>query len=204
MKILIIDNYDSFTYNLVQYLKETIEVTVDVFRNDQIALEEIEKYDAIVLSPGPGLPKDAGITLDIIREYSGRKAILGICLGHQAIAEAFGGSLENLKKVFHGIATPVTILNKEGIFKNQEDKITVGRYHSWIAAKENLPECLQITAEDETGQIMALKHRQFNVTGLQFHPESILTPKGKEILKNFISEVSLQGSIQKPVLTTEQ
>jgi anthranilate synthase component II len=204
MKILIIDNYDSFTYNLVQYLREITEDAIDVFRNDQIALGEIEKYDAVVLSPGPGLPKDAGIILDIIKEYGSHKPILGICLGHQAIAEAFGGSLVNLKKVFHGIATPVSVLNKEGIFKNQEDEITAGRYHSWIADKNSLPDCLQITAEDETGQIMAMKHRQFNVTGLQFHPESILTPKGKDLLKNFISDVSTHLSIQKTVTTTGQ
>lgn len=186
MKLLIIDNYDSFTYNLVQYLREITKGTIEVHRNDQISLEEIEAYDAIVLSPGPGLPKDAGLLLEIIKTYTKRKPILGICLGHQAIGEVFGANLRNIKKVYHGIATPIQILDKQGLFEGQEDEITVGRYHSWIIDKENFPSCLEVLAEDENGQIMALKHRTTPTFGLQFHPESILTPEGKNLLQNFV------------------
>lgn len=189
MKLLVIDNYDSFTYNLVQYLKEVNGGTIDVFRNDKIRLEEIETYDAIVLSPGPGLPKDAGLLLEIIQQYYTSKPILGICLGHQAIGEVFGGQLENLTKVYHGIATPIQLLNKETMFKAIDDDLVVGRYHSWVVQKANFPTCLTITAEDEQGQIMALRHQEYPVFGLQFHPESVLTPKGKALLKNFVQLV---------------
>jgi anthranilate synthase component 2 len=186
MKILIIDNYDSFTYNLVQYLREISSCLIDVFRNDQIAVKEIVKYDAIVLSPGPGLPSDAGLLLEIIKTYAESKPILGICLGHQAIAQAFGAELENLTKVYHGVATPISILKQEGVFENQGSEISVGRYHSWVVNKNTVPDCLEVIAEDENGQIMAVQHKNLPVTGLQFHPESVLTPKGKELLKNFI------------------
>ena len=192
MKLLVIDNYDSFTYNLVQYLKEVNAGSIDVFRNDKISLEEIEKYDAIVLSPGPGLPKDAGLLLEIIQQYYTSKPILGICLGHQAIGEVFGGQLENLTKVYHGIATPIQLLDKEVMFKEIEDDLVVGRYHSWVVQKANFPICLTITAEDEQGQIMALRHQEYPVFGLQFHPESVLTPKGKALLKNFVQLVEEQ------------
>ncbi|MDC0230528.1 aminodeoxychorismate/anthranilate synthase component II [Aureispira] len=187
MKILIIDNYDSFTYNLVQYLREGSSCLVEVFRNDQIEIRAIAKYDAIVLSPGPGLPKDAGLLLEIIKTYAESKPILGICLGHQAIAQAFGAQLENLTQVYHGIATPVSILKQKDIFKNQQSEISVGRYHSWIVDKKTIPDCLEVIAEDKNGQIMAVQHKRFPVTGLQFHPESVLTPNGKELLKNFIN-----------------
>jgi anthranilate synthase component 2 len=186
MKLLIIDNYDSFTYNLVQYLREITEGKIDVYRNDQIDLDAIDAYDAIVLSPGPGLPKEAGLLLDIIKTYSGRKPILGICLGHQAIGQVFGAKLKNIKKVYHGMATPIQILNKEGLFKGQADEIIVGRYHSWIVDREGLPNCLAVLAEDANGQIMALKHETEPTIGLQFHPESILTPEGKNLLSNFV------------------
>ena len=192
MKLLVIDNYDSFTYNLVQYLKEVNAGSIDVFRNDKISSDEIEKYDAIVLSPGPGLPKDAGLLLEIIQQYYTSKPILGICLGHQAIGEVFGGQLENLTKVYHGIATPIQLLDKEVMFKEIEDDLVVGRYHSWVVQKANFPICLTITAEDEQGQIMALRHQEYPVFGLQFHPESVLTPKGKALLKNFVQLVEEQ------------
>ena len=186
MKLLIIDNYDSFTYNLVQYLRELSSCLIEVHRNDKITITEIEKYDGIVLSPGPGLPKDAGILLEIIENYSKSKPILGICLGHQAIAETFGGQLENLKKVYHGVATTISIIKQEGIFEKLDSEISVGRYHSWVINKTTLPNCLEVIAEDKNGQIMAIQHKNFPVTGLQFHPESVLTSKGKDILKNFI------------------
>ncbi len=199
MKILIIDNYDSFTYNLVQYIREVSGCLIEVFRNDQIAVKEIVKYDAIVLSPGPGLPRDAGLLLEIIKTYAESKPILGICLGHQAIAEAFGARLENLTKVYHGVATPISILKQEGIFENQSGEISVGRYHSWVVDKNTVPDCLEVIAEDENGQIMALQHNKFPVTGLQFHPESVLTPKGKELLKNFI-DLMVNCHIKKPAI----
>lgn len=188
MKLLIIDNYDSFTYNLVQYFRELVNGTIDVFRNDKISLEAIDKYDAIVLSPGPGLPKDAGLLLDIIKTYHNKKPILGICLGHQAIGEVFGGKLINLTKVYHGIATPIKILNQSGIFANQPEELTVGRYHSWVVDAANLPNCLTITAEDANGQIMAMQHKEYPIVGLQFHPESVLTPVGKQLIQNFVEQ----------------
>lgn len=187
MKLLIIDNYDSFTYNLVQYLREITEGTIEVHRNDQISLEEMETYDGIVLSPGPGLPKDAGLLLDIIKTYTGQKPILGICLGHQAIGEVFGAKLKNIKKVYHGIATPIQILKSKGLFEGQGDEMTVGRYHSWIVDREGLPDCLEILATDANGQIMAMQHQSAPTVGMQFHPESVLTPKGKNLLSNFVA-----------------
>ncbi len=187
MQLLVIDNYDSFTYNLVQYLRALDTTSIDVVRNDQINLEAIDAYDALVLSPGPGLPEQAGLLLDIIRRYSGQKPILGICLGHQAIGQVFGGRLLNLTKVYHGIATPIQLLSTEGIFAEQQSPITVGRYHSWVVSPQNLPACLEITAEDEQGQIMAFRHREHPTVGLQFHPESVLTPVGKSLLNNFLT-----------------
>ncbi len=186
MRLLVIDNYDSFTYNLVQYLRELSPTSIAVFRNDQIALEAIEEYDAIVLSPGPGLPEQAGLLLDIIRTYSGRKPILGICLGHQAIGQVFGATLHNLTKVYHGVATPITLKTTTGIFEGQPSPLTVGRYHSWVIDNKGFPSCLEILAEDKQGQIMALKHHDHPTFGLQFHPESVLTPAGKALLDNFV------------------
>lgn len=196
MKILVVDNYDSFTYNLVQYLQE-LSATVDVFRNDQITLEEMENYDALVLSPGPGLPEQAGLLLDIIKTYSGRKPILGVCLGHQAIGQVFGGTLENLTKVYHGLATPINILETTGIFDEQKTPLTVGRYHSWVVNRNSLPSCLEILAEDEQGQIMAMQHQEHPTIGVQFHPESVLTPTGKALLNNFLTLA--QAFISTPV-----
>lgn len=185
MKILVVDNYDSFTYNLVQYIREIIPYPVDVFRNDAIGLNEVELYDVIVLSPGPGLPSESGITPDVIRQYHQTKSILGVCLGHQAIGEVFGGRLHNLDQVYHGVATSITVIKDDVLFEGLPKQFEAGRYHSWIVEKKDFPDCLEITAEDQSGTIMALRHRQFNVRGVQFHPESILTPVGKKILMNF-------------------
>ena len=187
MRILVLDNYDSFTYNLVQYVQEIIGEKVDVFRNDKIELAAVAEYDKIILSPGPGLPKDAGIMPDLIKEYAPTKEILGVCLGHQAIGETFGGSLKNIAKVYHGVATPIKVTDGNSLlFRGLAAELEVGRYHSWIVEKHNLPEDLQITASDEFGAIMAMKHRTYQVYGVQFHPESILTPHGKSMLRNFL------------------
>ena len=200
MKIVIIDNYDSFTYNLSHLVKE-LGAEVAVLRNDQFQLEELEAFDKIILSPGPGIPSEAGLLLDVIRTYAGRKPMLGVCLGHQAIGEAFGAKLENLSDVFHGVATPCRIIRKAPLFATIDGlaneaslgavagacpTITVGRYHSWVVSKDGFPACLEITAESEEGQIMALRHREYAIYGIQFHPESVLTPDGKTIIKNFI------------------
>lgn len=185
MKILVIDNYDSFTYNLVQYIREIIPYPVDVFRNDAIPLNEVELYDVIVLSPGPGVPSESGITPEVIREYHQTKSILGVCLGHQAIGEAFGGTLHNLDQVFHGVATQISVIKDDILFEGLPGQFDAGRYHSWIVERHGFPDCLEIIAEDQEGTIMALRHKEFNVRGVQFHPESILTPDGKKILRNF-------------------
>lgn len=195
MQLLVIDNYDSFTYNLVQYLRELGTESIDVFRNDQISLEKIADYDAIVLSPGPGLPEDAGLLLDIIRTYSGRKPILGICLGHQAIGQVFGASLQNLTKVYHGIATPIELLTESGLFEGQSSPLVVGRYHSWVVNPDDLPDCLEVLAKDEQGQIMAFQHKEHPIFGFQFHPESVLTPTGKQLLNSFL-ELAKNFSLQ--------
>jgi anthranilate synthase component 2 len=187
MKILVFDNYDSFTYNLVHYLEKVTDALIEVHRNDEIELPEIERFDKILLSPGPGLPADAGILLDIIKAYASTKNILGVCLGHQAIAEAFGASLINLNEVFHGVATPVEILNKDVLFENIPSQINVGRYHSWVVNKNDLPEELAITCVDELGNIMGIRHKTYNIHGVQFHPESILTEYGLEIIKNWVT-----------------
>ncbi|MGY8914911.1 MAG: anthranilate synthase component II [Flavobacteriales bacterium] len=180
--ILVIDNYDSFTYNLVHYL-EDFKVTVK--RNDQLSLEEIAPYDKIVLSPGPGIPDEAGLLKEIIAAYAPTKSIFGVCLGQQAIAEVFGGSLDNLDQVYHGIATKITIIKDDILFKGMPKEIEVGRYHSWVV-NTNLPLCLEATSLDENGQIMSLRHREYDVCAVQFHPESVLTPEGKKMLKNWI------------------
>ena len=185
MKVVIIDNYDSFTYNLSHLIKE-LGAEVTVLRNDQFELSDLESYNKIVLSPGSGIPSEAGLLLDVIRTYSGKKPILGVCLGHQAIGEAFGGKLENLSDVFHGVATPCHIVVDDPIFSGIERDITIGRYHSWVVAKEGLPECLEITAISDEGQIMALRHKTLNIRGIQFHPESVLTPDGKKMIQNFL------------------
>ena len=185
MKVIIIDNYDSFTYNLSHLIKE-LGAEVTVVRNDQFKLEDLEPYNKIVLSPGPGIPSEAGLLLDVIKTYAGRKPILGVCLGHQAIGEVFGGRLENLSDVFHGVATPCRIIADDPIFSRLEREITIGRYHSWVVSNEGLPECLEVTAVSDEGQIMALRHRELNVRGIQFHPESVLTPDGRKMLQNWM------------------
>jgi len=181
-----LDNYDSFTYNLVHYIEKVCDHEVEVHRNDKIALKEIERFDKILLSPGPGIPSEAGILLDVIKMYAASKSILGVCLGQQAIAEAFGGSLINLDKVFHGIATPVEIIKEDILFKGLPKTIKVGRYHSWVVNPADLPKELEVTAIDENGQIMALHHKQYNVRAVQFHPESVLTEYGEEMIFNWI------------------
>jgi anthranilate synthase component II len=186
-RILIIDNYDSFTYNLVHYVNEYNQHQTDVFRNDQIDLADIDKYDGILLSPGPGIPSEAGRLLEIIDTYKARKRIFGVCLGLQAIAEVFGGSLLNTKKVYHGVATNI-ILQKPGhyLFEGLPETFQGGRYHSWVVKRETSPACLRIDALDEENYIMAMSHIELDVCGVQFHPESILTPLGKEIVFNWL------------------
>ena len=185
MKIVIVDNYDSFTYNLSHLVKE-LGAEVTVVRNDQFELAELEPYSKIILSPGPGIPSEAGLLLDVIRTYAGKKPILGVCLGHQAIGEVFGGKLENLSDVFHGVATPCHIIADDPIFSGIERDITIGRYHSWVVSNENFPDCLEVTAVSDEGQVMALRHKTHNVRGIQFHPESVLTPDGKKMLQNWL------------------
>jgi len=194
-RILVFDNYDSFTYNLVHLVEKILHQKVEVHRNDQIPLEKVKDYDKIILSPGPGIPVEAGLLLPLIKEYASSKSILGVCLGHQAIGEAFGGKLINLSTVYHGVATPVTINRKalngrsspsHDLFKGLPDVLEVGRYHSWIVADENLPTELEVTARDENNYIMAMHHKNYDVQGVQFHPESVLTPKGEEILRNWL------------------
>ena len=196
MKILVFDNYDSFTYNLVHLVKKITDDEVDVYRNDQISIKDIGKYDKIILSPGPGIPCEAGLLLEVIRTYAPTKSILGVCLGHQAIGESFGGKLENLETVYHGIATPVMLCRnkekngsaktKKDLFEGLPNEINVGRYHSWIVSKETLPSDLEITALDENGYIMGLRHKTYDVEGVQFHPESVLTPDGEKIMENWL------------------
>jgi anthranilate synthase component 2 len=191
MKILIFDNYDSFTYNLVHVVEKIIHGKTDVYRNDKISLEKINEYDKIILSPGPGLPSESGLLLPLIKEYASCKSILGVCLGQQAIAEVFGGKLINLKEVYHGVATkvkvaPARIKSENDIFKDLPDELEVGRYHSWIVANENFPADLEITATDENGFIMALRHKTFDIQGVQFHPESVLTPDGEKMMRNWL------------------
>ena len=185
MKTVIIDNYDSFTYNLAHLVK-ALGAEVTVLRNDQFSIEALEAYDKIILSPGPGIPSEAGLLLDVIKTYASRKPMLGVCLGHQAIGEAFGAQLENLSEVFHGVATPAHIVADDPIFCGLPKTFTVGRYHSWVVATDQLPDCLTVTAVSDEGQIMALRHKEYDIHGIQFHPESVLTPEGSIIIKNFI------------------
>jgi anthranilate synthase component 2 len=220
MKILVFDNYDSFTYNLVHLVEKILHQKVDVYRNDQIPLEDVKAYDKIILSPGPGIPEEAGLLLPLIKEYAATKSILGVCLGHQAIGQAFGGKLTNLSTVYHGVATPVQIVNRVPIaigtakgkrqkakgeaevagshspliidhspsllFEGLPDEFEVGRYHSWVVSEEGFPKELEITARDANNYIMALQHKTYDVQGVQFHPESVLTPRGEEILRNWL------------------
>lgn len=186
MKTIIIDNYDSFTYNLSHLVKE-LGAEVTVVRNDQFEMDDLKEYDKIILSPGPGIPSEAGKLLDVIRTYGGKKPILGVCLGHQAIGEVFGARLENIKEVKHGIATPCDIIADDYMFKGLQKQVTVGRYHSWVIAEEGLPDCLEVTAISDDGCIMAIKHKEYDIHGIQFHPESVLTPDGKKMLQNWLS-----------------
>ena len=191
MKILIFDNYDSFTYNLVHVVEKIIHGKVDVFRNDKISLEKINEYDKIILSPGPGIPVESGLLLPLIKEYARSKSILGVCLGHQAIGEVFGGSLINLSTVFHGVATKIKVdegrtQSGNDVFNSLPTELEVGRYHSWIVNRDTFPKELEITAEDENGYIMGLRHKTFDVQGVQFHPESVLTPMGEKMMRNWL------------------
>ncbi|MBP9214536.1 MAG: aminodeoxychorismate/anthranilate synthase component II [Chitinophagaceae bacterium] len=207
MKILVFDNYDSFTYNLVHLVEKITHEKVDVFRNDEIVLDKVNEYDKIILSPGPGIPEEAGLLLPLIKIYAASKSILGVCLGHQAIGQAFGGTLTNLSTVYHGVATPIKIVNRESpivsnntkniqapqqltshhsLFTNLPSTIEVGRYHSWVVDAQNFPAELEVTATDENGFIMALQHKVYDVQGVQFHPESVLTPDGEMIMRNWL------------------
>lgn len=190
-KILIFDNYDSFTYNLVHIVEKLKNTKVDVFRNDEIELEQIKQYDKIILSPGPGLPAESGLLIPLIKEFASSKSILGVCLGQQAIAEAFGGSLVNLKTVFHGVATSIKVNSDRtsranDIFMDLPNELVVGRYHSWVVNKKDFPKELKITAEDEDGEIMALEHPKYDLQAVQFHPESVMTPKGEKMISNWL------------------
>ena len=187
MKILVFDNYDSFTYNLVQIIEQIVGSEVDVFRNDKIALEDIEKYDKIILSPGPGIPEEAGILLEVIKKYAPTKSIFGVCLGQQAIAEAFGGSLINLSEIYHGVATEAIQINAHKIFDSLPETLEVGRYNSWAVNPDDFPAEMEITSVDKNGMIMSLKHKTYDVHAVQYHPESILTPDGRKILENFLN-----------------
>lgn len=198
LKILVFDNYDSFTYNLVHLVEKITHQKVDVYRNDEIPLEEVNKYNKIILSPGPGIPEEAGLLLPLIKQYAPTKSILGVCLGHQAIGQAFGGQLTNLTSVYHGIATPITVNRLSstdggqgntvsgGLFSGLGDEFIVGRYHSWVVSEEGFPNTLEVTARDEHNFIMALQHKTFDVQGVQFHPESVLTPGGETIMRNWL------------------
>lgn len=187
MKIALIDNYDSFTYNLYHLLRE-LDVDVTVYRNDQFELNDLALYDKILLSPGPGIPSEAGLLTQVIKEYAGKKPILGICLGEQAIGEVFGGTLINLSEVFHGVQTPAHIITDDYIFKGLPNDIVVGRYHSWVVDAKTLPDTLEIISTSDEGQIMALRHKTYDIHGIQFHPESILTPQGKVMISNWINK----------------
>ena len=186
-KIVVIDNYDSFTYNLVHYIEKLTGKRVDVFRNDKISVDDAGAYDKILLSPGPGVPNEAGIMLDLIKKYGPSRSILGVCLGHQAIGEAFGGSLINLDSVYHGIASEIKVLTPDDpLYAGLPGKFKVGRYHSWVVAKDTLPDCFTITSEDDTGLIMGISHKQYDVRGVQYHPESVLTENGLAMMENWL------------------
>ena len=184
-KIVIIDNYDSFTYNLSHLVKE-LGAEVTVYRNDQFEMSQLEAFDKIILSPGPGIPSEAGLLLDVIKTYAGRKPILGVCLGHQAIGEVFGGKLTNLEDVYHGVATPVTLTADDYLFEGLGKTFEVGRSHSWVVDTKGFPDCLEVTSASEEGFIMSLRHREYDIRGIQYHPESVLTPSGKTIIKNWL------------------
>ncbi|MDX2430094.1 MAG: aminodeoxychorismate/anthranilate synthase component II [Bacteroides sp.] len=189
MKILVIDNYDSFTYNLVQYIERVIKRPVDVYRNDKISLDEVDAYDKILISPGPGIPEEAGITLDLIRRYGATKSILGVCLGHQAIAEAFGGSIKNLTKVYHGVMGSMKqVVPGDYLFEGVPVDFDAGRYHSWVVEPETLPGELEVIVENDEAYIMALRHKDYDVRGVQFHPESVLTEFGGKMILNWVNE----------------
>lgn len=197
VSVIVIDNYDSFVYNLVHYLEE-LNCKVTVRRNDEVNLDELEQYDKILLSPGPGIPSEAGLLKEIVEKYASTKSILGVCLGQQAIGEVFGGKLLNLDSVFHGIATNIkTCVTDENLFYSLSPEFKVGRYHSWVVDKD-LPACLEATSFDENGQVMSLRHREFDVRGVQFHPESVLTPDGKKMIQNWI-----KGHSQTPLSKEE-
>lgn len=184
-KVVIIDNYDSFTYNLAHLVKE-LGASVTVYRNDQFSLNQLEPFDKILLSPGPGIPSEAGLLTDVIRTYAGRKPMLGVCLGHQAIGEVFGAKLSNLPEVYHGVATPCELVGHDALFAGMESRFTIGRYHSWVVSCEDFPETLEVTALSDDGNIMALRHRNYAIWGIQFHPESVLTPDGRQIIANWL------------------
>ena len=186
-RVVIIDTYDSFTYTLAHLVKQ-LGANVEVFRNDQFTLNQLERFTKIILSPGPGIPEEAGLLMDVIRTYAGRKPMLGVCLGHQAIAEVFGGKLVNLKEVYHGIATEGTQFGNDPIFSGLPKRIVMGRYHSWVVDRAGFPDCLEVTAMSDDGQIMALRHRNYNIHGIQFHPESVLTPEGATIVRNWLQQ----------------
>ncbi len=194
MKLLVFDNYDSFTYNLVHLVEKILGTKVTVFRNDQIDLDTVNEFDKIILSPGPGIPSEAGLLLPLIKAYAAKKSILGVCLGHQAIGEAFGGKLINLTTVYHGLATPIQLepasskQKANDIFQGFENELIVGRYHSWVVSDEEFPDDLEITARDHNNYIMALRHKTYDVQGVQFHPESVLTPEGEKILRNWLKQ----------------
>ena len=184
-KVVVIDNYDSFTYNLAHLVKE-LGASVTVYRNDQFSLNQLEPFDKILLSPGPGIPSEAGLLTDVIRTYAGRKPMLGVCLGHQAIGEVFGAKLSNLPEVYHGVATPCELVGHDALFAGMESRFTIGRYHSWVVSREDFPETLEVTALSDDGNIMALRHRNYAIWGIQFHPESVLTPDGRQIIANWL------------------
>jgi anthranilate synthase component 2 len=186
--IVVIDNYDSFTYNLVHYIEKITAKRMDVFRNDEITIDEVSKYDKILLSPGPGIPIEAGIILELIRKLGPTKSILGVCLGHQAIGEAFGGTLTNLDKVYHGIASEIEVLTPDDpLYNGIPSKFKVGRYHSWVIDKKTLPDCFTITSTDEHGLIMGISHKKYDIRGVQYHPESVLTEHGLKIMENWLN-----------------
>lgn len=185
-KILVFDNYDSFTYNLVHLVEKLIHTSVTVVRNDEIPLEKVKEFDRIILSPGPGIPAEAGLLLPLIKEYAASKTILGVCLGHQAMGEAFGGSLTNLSTVYHGVSTNCSVVNDSPLFKDLPSQFQIGRYHSWIVDEHTLPSELEVTARDDQQMIMAMQHKNYNIQGVQFHPESVLTPLGEKIIQNWL------------------
>lgn len=192
MKIAIIDNYDSFTYNLAHLVRE-LGAEADVMRNDKFQIGELERFDKIILSPGPGIPSEAGLMPEVIRTYAASKPMLGVCLGHQALGEAFGARLTNLSEVFHGVATEGTQFGNDYIFSSLPPRITMGRYHSWVVSREGLPDCLEITAVSDEGLIMGLRHKDYDLHGIQFHPESVLTPMGRTIVANWLGGTPAQA-----------